>query len=221
MVWVAPSVLSADFGRLGEQIDMLNRSAADFIHCDVMDGHFVPNISFGLPVIRAIKQRARKPLDVHLMITDPNRFVPDFIDAGADMLTVHWEACTHLHRTLDTIRQRGVRAGVAINPHTPVMLLTEILDQADLVCLMGVNPGFGGQQLIPTTWQRLRQLSALIQERGLGTRIEVDGGVDLTNAAALIAQGAHILVAGHAVFHSENPEQTIWQLKHATHTVSV
>jgi len=210
---IAPSVLSADFANLQNDIEMINRSKADWFHVDVMDGVFVPNISFGMPVVKAIHKHAKKPLDVHLMIVDPDRYIQDFKACGAEILTVHFEACTHLHRTLQAIRNAGMRAGVAINPHTPVTALTDILSDVDLVLLMSVNPGFGGQSFIENTFNKLTQLKKLREEKGLSFLIEIDGGVNGTNADKLIHAGADVLVAGNFVFSSANPEATIEALK--------
>ena len=213
--YVAPSLLSADFNNLGHDIDMVNRSEADWFHLDIMDGVFVPNISFGFPVIEHIAKLARKPLDVHLMIVEPDKFLERFSDAGANILTVHWEACTHLHRTLSRIRQLGMKAGVSLNPHTPVELLDDILQEADLVLIMSVNPGFGGQKFIERSMSRISRLREMIDKGGYSTLIEVDGGVGTHNAAELYAAGANVLVAGNAVFKSENPAETIRAIKNA------
>lgn len=212
---VAPSLLSADFANLSADIEMVNNSLADWFHLDIMDGVFVPNISFGFPVVERIKEKVTKPLDVHLMIVDPDRYLERFQDAGSSWLTVHYEACTHLHRTLDQIRKLGMKAGVALNPHTPVELLTDILDYTDLVLIMSVNPGFGGQKFIENSLGRIERLRAMIDKRGLNTLIEVDGGVDTSNASVLYRAGANVLVAGNAVFKSNNPLDTIAQLKKA------
>ena len=210
---IAPSILSADFGKLYEEIDMINLSEADWFHVDVMDGVFVPNISFGFPVMKPLLARAQKPLDVHLMIVDPDRYTKAFADAGAHILTVHVEACTHLHRTLTNIKQHNMKAGVAINPHTPVESIKEVLDLCDVVCLMSVNPGFGGQSFIENTYQKVRTLKAMIDAAGTQTLIEIDGGVVLGNAKLLTDAGADVLVAGNTVFGSTNPTQTITDLK--------
>jgi len=210
---IAPSILSADFANLQRDIEMINRSHADWFHVDVMDGVFVPNISFGMPVVKAVHKHATKPLDVHLMIVDPDRYIKDFKACGAEILTVHYEACTHLHRTLQAIRNEGMKSGVAINPHTPVSALTDILCDVDLVLLMSVNPGFGGQSFIENTFTKLGQLKAMREERGLSFLIEIDGGVNETNAAKLIHAGADVLVAGNYVFAASNPEEVIAGLK--------
>jgi ribulose-phosphate 3-epimerase len=210
---IAPSFLSADFGKLYEEIDMINQSEADWFHVDVMDGVFVPNISFGFPVMKPLQAKAQKTLDVHLMIIDPDRYTKAFADAGAHVLTVHVEACTHLHRTLTNIRNHGMKAGVAINPHTAVESIKEVLHLCDVVCLMSVNPGFGGQSFIENTYQKVRTLRAMISAAGTSTLIEIDGGVSLTNAKLLTDAGADVLVAGNTVFGSANPTQTIAELK--------
>lgn len=221
MVRLAPSVLSADFARLGDAVELINRSEADWIHCDVMDGRFVPNISFGLPVVQAIRRLATKPLDVHLMIAEPERYLQAFAQAGADILTVHAEACPHLHRVLQEIRSLGLQCGVAINPHTPVSVLSEVIADVDLVCLMSVNPGFGGQTLIPHTYAKLAALRELIASSKSAALIEVDGGVDLNHAGRLAAAGADVLVAGNSVFATENPAESIRQIKQRANTISV
>lgn len=210
---LSPSLLSADFGNLQRDIEMLNGSQCDWLHVDVMDGIFVPNISFGQPVVRHIKKHARKPLDVHLMIMDPGRYVSDFRDAGADILTVHYEACTHLDRTLHSIKDAGMRCGVVLNPHTPVALLEDTVQICDMVLLMSVNPGFGGQKFIENTYNKVRQLRELIGRKNPDCLIEVDGGVNTTNAPLLRDSGADVLVAGNAVFKSPDPLQTIIELK--------
>ena len=211
---IAPSILSADFGKLYDEIEMINQSEADWFHVDVMDGLFVPNISFGFPVMKPLQSKATKPLDVHLMIVDPDRYTKAFADAGAHVLTVHVEACTHLHRTLTNIRNHGMKAGVAINPHTPVESIKEVLYLCDVVCLMSVNPGFGGQSFIENTYAKVKTLKAMITEAGTNTLIEIDGGVSLSNAKLLTDAGADVLVAGNTVFGSANPTQTITELKH-------
>ncbi len=210
---IAPSLLASDFTRLGETADMLNRSQADWYHLDVMDGVFVPNISFGLPVISALRPLSKKVFDVHLMIVQPERYITDFKKAGADILTVHYEASTHLHRTLSAIRNEGMQAGVALNPHTPVHLLEDVIEDIDLVCLMGVNPGFGGQSFIENTYRKTEALRNIIDRSGSGAKIEIDGGVNSTNAPLLLSAGADVLVAGSFVFRSENPIKTIEELK--------
>ncbi len=210
---IAPSLLASDFANLQNACEMLNRSEADWYHLDVMDGVFVPNISFGLPVIAAMKKHATKPFDVHLMITQPERYIKDFKAAGADILTVHYEASTHLHRSLQAIKAEGMQAGVALNPHTPVSLLKDVLENLDLVCLMSVNPGFGGQKFIENTYAKVRELKQMIDAAGASTKIEIDGGVTSANAKQLINAGADVLVAGSFVFSAENPEGTIAELK--------
>ncbi|MFM7813925.1 MAG: ribulose-phosphate 3-epimerase [Flavobacteriales bacterium] len=210
---IAPSVLSADFARLEQDIIMINQSEADWFHVDVMDGVFVPNISFGMPVVAAISKEAAKPLDVHLMIVDPDRYIRAFKEAGADRISVHAEACTHLHRTIQMIHQEGLKAGVALNPHTSLSVLENLLHDIDMVVLMSVNPGFGGQQFIPQTMNKLRDLAAMRKESGASFLIQIDGGVNAQNAPELIEAGADVLVAGNFVFRSENPTQTIAQLK--------
>ena len=210
---IAPSILSADFANLQSDIEMINQSEADWFHVDVMDGVFVPNISFGFPVITAIKHHAKKPLDVHLMIVNPDRYLQQFKDAGAAILTVHYEACTHLHRTIAAIHELGMKAGVAINPHTPVSVLEDILPQIDLVCIMSVNPGFGGQKFIENTYQKITKLRTLAKQLNTEVLIEIDGGVGHQNALALIKAGADVLVAGNAVFGAQNPMEMITELK--------
>lgn len=210
---VAASLLSADFARLGEVLQELNESENDWVHVDVMDGMFVPNISFGQPIVKHIKKHAKQPLDVHLMIENPDRYLEDFVKAGADILSVHYEACTHLNRTLSHIRALGVEAGVVLNPHTPVCMVKDVLEICDLVMIMSVNPGFGGQKFIERTYNRTKELKSLIEENSTDTLIEIDGGVNLQNASKLYDCGADVLVAGSAVFSSENPLQTIKMLK--------
>jgi ribulose-phosphate 3-epimerase len=210
---IAPSILAADFANLQKEVEMLNASAADYIHVDIMDGVFVPNISFGIPVTEAIHRHATKPLDVHLMIINPELYVEDFVKAGASIVTVHVEACTHLHRTLQEIKRLGVAAGVALNPHTPIELLTEVLEEVDLVCLMSVNPGFGGQKFIEHSYAKVANLKNLILKKGAKTQIEVDGGVSEQNAKRLVEAGADILVAGSFVFRAADPIKAIASLK--------
>jgi ribulose-phosphate 3-epimerase len=210
---IAPSVLSANFGNLDKDIELINRSDADWFHLDVMDGVFVPNISFGFPIIKAIKKLSTKPLDVHLMIVNPDHFTLAFKEVGADILTVHLEACSHLHRSIQNIKNLGMKAGVAINPHTPIDSLKDIISDIDLVCLMSVNPGFGGQKFIENTFEKVRDLKILIEQKKSNALIEIDGGVDLKNYKKLIESGANVLVAGNTVFNSENPTETIKLLK--------
>ena len=210
---VAPSLLAADFLKLESECAMLNESEADWFHLDVMDGRFVPNISFGPMIIEFIRKATSKTCDVHLMIEEPEKYAEQFKKAGADILTVHIEACRHLHRNVQQIKALGMKAGVALNPHTPVSSLSDILHDIDLVCLMSVNPGFGGQKFIPYTLDKIRQLRRMIDENGLGVQIEIDGGVTLDNAASIMEAGAHVLVAGNTVFKSANPINTIRQLK--------
>ncbi len=210
---IAPSMLSADFGNLQRDIEMVNQSQADWFHIDVMDGVFVPNISFGFPVLKHIQKYAKKPLDVHLMIVDPDRYIERFRDHGAEFISVHYEACTHLHRTVQAIKNSGAKAGVVLNPHSPVSLLEEIIPDVDLVMLMSVNPGFGGQSFISGTLGKIRQLRELLDRKNTDVLIEVDGGVTLQNASDLIKAGAQVLVAGNTVFGSPDPEKTISDLK--------
>jgi len=210
---IAPSMLSANFLNLSADIDMINRSEADWFHLDIMDGVFVPNISFGLPVVKAIKKDAHKPLDVHLMIVSPEKYIQAFRDAGADILTVHVETCTHLHRTVQEIKNAGMKAGVSLNPHTPVQMLENVIADIDLVLVMSVNPGFGGQSFIQSTYRKLELLSELKQFDNPDLIIEVDGGVTLENSPELVKAGVNALVAGNTVFASKNPVETIRQLK--------
>lgn len=210
---IAPSVLAADFGNLQRDIDMINQSDADWFHIDIMDGVFVPNISFGMPVLKAISKHANKTIDTHLMIVDPDRYIQTFADLGSDILTVHYEACTHLHRTLQAIKATGMQAGVALNPHTNINVLEDTINDIDLVCIMSVNPGFGGQSFIENTYNKVSQLKELITRKGASTKIEIDGGVTDQNAKQLVDAGADVLVAGSFVFKSENQIQTIKALK--------
>ena len=216
---ISPSILSCNFLRLEEEINMLNSSEADFIHIDVMDGLFVPNITIGIPVIKQISQIAKKPLDVHLMIVQPERYIKDFYEAGANIITIHYEACTHLHRTIQQIKSFGIKAGVSINPHTPVSLLKYILNDVYLVLIMSVNPGFGGQSFIDFSYEKVKELDILRKQLNLSFLIEVDGGVDLNNAKELYACGADILVAGYTVFSSQNPLETISLIKHQRYSL--
>lgn len=210
---VSPSLLAADFGNLRNEVLMVNRSEADWIHLDIMDGLFVPNISFGFPVVEYIRKTAEKPMDVHLMIVDPDRYLSRFKEAGASNLTVQYEACTHLNRTVTEIRHLGMNAGVALNPHTPVMLLKNILPYIDMVLIMTVNPGFGGQSFIMESYSKITELRSMIDNAGLNVLIEVDGGIDTKNSARLIQTGVNVLVAGNSVFSSPDPEDTIRRLK--------
>ena len=210
---IAPSILAADFANLQREVTMINESQADWIHVDVMDGVFVPNISFGIPVIKAIKKHAKKPLDVHLMIVQPERYIETFQEAGADLLSVHIEASTHLHRTIQQIKAAGMKAGVAINPHTSVSQLSDVLADIDLVCMMSVNPGFGGQKFIESTYRKVAELKQLISETKSSALIEIDGGVNQENAKPLLEAGAHVLVAGNFVFSSSEPKAVIQKLK--------
>jgi ribulose-phosphate 3-epimerase len=209
---IAPSILSADFAQLANEVTMLNNSAAQWIHLDIMDGVFVPNISFGIPVTQAIIKHSKKFNDVHLMIVEPQNYIEHFHKIGTHLLTVHYEACTHLHRTLQAIKATGMKAGVALNPHTPVALLSDIIDQCDLICIMSVNPGFGGQKFIENTYSKIAQVKDLILQKNTTTLIEIDGGVTLNNYKKLIETGADVLVAGNTVFGSQNPSHTIQEL---------
>ena len=213
---IAPSVLAADFANLQRDIEMINSSEADWFHIDIMDGVFVPNISFGMPVLEAISKHAKKTIDVHLMIVDPDRYISTFKKLGADILTVHYEASTHLHRTLQAIKAEGMKAGVALNPHTNVSLLEDVIKDIDLVCIMSVNPGFGGQSFIENTYKKVKQLKEIITRNNASTLIEIDGGVTSKNAQQLVESGADVLVAGSFVFNAENPIQTITDLKKIT-----
>ncbi|MDY3521116.1 ribulose-phosphate 3-epimerase [Riemerella anatipestifer] len=210
---IAPSLLSADFGNLQRDIEMLNRSQADWFHVDVMDGRFVPNISFGFPIMKTIKEHAKKFVDVHLMIVEPEKYVEEFIDSGADLVSVHYEACTHLHRTIKLIQSKGAKAGVVLNPSTPVSVLEDIIGEVDLVLLMSVNPGFGGQKFIENTYKKIKQTKDLILDQNATALIQIDGGVNTDNASKLFEAGADVLVAGNAVFSAENPESIIELLK--------
>jgi len=215
MAIIAPSLLAANFLRLEDECRMVNESEADWLHLDVMDGRFVPNISFGLPVISQVSKISQKPCDVHLMILEPERYVEDFKKAGADHVSVHIEACPHLHRNIQQIKSMGMEAGVAVNPHTPVSLLLDILGDIDIVLLMSVNPGFGGQSFIPHTLNKIRELRRIIDDNKLDVKIEIDGGVTVENAGKILEAGAHVLVAGNTVFASKDPKETIRQLKNA------
>lgn len=213
--YIAPSLLAADFGNLQRDVEMVNKSEADWHHLDIMDGLFVPNISYGMPVVAAIARYAKKPLDVHLMITDPDRYIAAFANLGAANLTVHYEACTHLHRTIQAIRKEGMKAGVALNPHTPVCLLEDIITDLDLVLIMSVNPGYGGQTFIENTYEKIKRLTRLIEHKKAKALIEIDGGVNTENAGLLRTAGADVLVAGSFVFSSQDPLSTIAGLKEA------
>ncbi len=210
---IAPSILAADFNNLGKEIELINRSEAGYIHFDVMDGVFVPNISFGIPVIEHVNKIAQKPLDVHLMIVNPDNLIVPFVKAGASIITVHYEACTHLHRTVQHIKSQGVKASVCLNPHSPVALLEDIISELDMVLLMSVNPGFGGQTFIDNTYKKVRQLKTLIENNNPDCLIEVDGGVNFETGKKLFENGADVLVAGSFIFNSKNPEETIHNLK--------
>ena len=213
---IAPSILAADFANLKRDIEMVNSSEADWFHIDIMDGVFVPNISFGMPVLEAIKKYANKTIDVHLMIIEPDRYIKKFSDLGSDILTVHYEACTHLHRTIQAIKSENMKAGVALNPHTNISVLDDIINDVDLVCLMSVNPGFGGQSFIENTYNKIKALKDLIKRKGASAKIEIDGGVTSSNAKKLIEHGADVLVAGSYIFKNENPTKTIDELKELT-----
>ncbi len=213
---IAPSVLSADFGNLQRDIEMINNSQADWFHVDIMDGVFVPNISFGMPVLQAIAKHAKKTVDVHLMIVNPDQYIKTFAQLGANNLTIHYEACTHLHRTLQAIKAEGMKAGIAINPHTNVNLLEDVISDTDLVCMMSVNPGFGGQSFIERTYDKVRKLKEIINRNGTSTLIEIDGGVSDKNAKQLVEAGADVLVAGNFVFSAQDPVATIANLKSIT-----
>ncbi|WP_445958063.1 ribulose-phosphate 3-epimerase [Yeosuana sp.] len=210
---IAPSILAADFGNLQRDIEMINKSDADWFHIDIMDGVFVPNISFGMPVLKAITKHTKKPVDVHLMIIDPDRYIKTFADLGSDILTVHYEACPHLHRTIQAIKAEGMKAGVSLNPHTSINLLEDTINDIDLVLIMSVNPGFGGQNFIENTYNKVKQLKELITSKGASTLIEIDGGVTNKNIKALVDSGADVLVAGSFVFKSVKPLDTIKDLK--------
>jgi ribulose-phosphate 3-epimerase len=215
-VEIAPSILSADFSRLGEEIEAVERGGATILHVDVMDGHFVPNITVGLPVVKSIARKSKLPIDAHLMISEPGRYAEQFVDAGAKMVSVHVEADAHVHRTLAAIRNAGAQAGIVLNPATPVVMVEEALQFADYVLVMSVNPGFGGQSFIPTSVEKVRRIKSMIVERQLATRIEIDGGVDSRNIATVVEAGAEIIVAGSAIFGTANPEAAVRELREAT-----
>jgi len=210
---IAPSILSANFGKLDEQVELINNSSADWFHLDIMDGVFVPNISFGFPIIKAIARKAKKPMDAHLMIVDPDRYFDNFRELGVEYLSVHYETCNHLHRSLQRIKSLGMKAGVALNPHTPAHMLYEIISQADFVLIMSVNPGFGGQSFIENTYGKVKKVKEIINQHSSGCLIEVDGGVNISNAPRLIESGADVLVAGNSVFGSKDPLMAITDLK--------
>ena len=211
---IAPSLLSADFGNLKADIDMVNKSEADWLHIDIMDGVFVPNISFGFPVLEYVKNLSQKPLDVHLMITDPAKFIKEVRDSGAFMMNVHYEACIHLHRTIQQIKEAGMKAGVTLNPSSPISLLEDIINDVDMVLIMSVNPGYGGQKFIEHSMEKVKKLKELINSKNAKALIEVDGGINLTTGKQIVEAGADVLVAGNSVFKAENPAQMIHQLKH-------
>lgn len=215
---ISPSILSADFTKLAEVIEMLNESVADYIHLDIMDGVFVPNITFGIPIVKQISKISQKPLDTHLMIVNPERYIESFARAGSKIITVHYEACTHLHRTIQQIKQNNCLAGISLNPHTPVSALEHIIYEVDLVLIMSVNPGFGGQNFIPFSYEKIRQLKKLREQKNCNFLIEIDGGVTLENAPSLYNEGVDILVAGNAIFNSPNPSETIEKIRLSHHS---